>query len=117
MANELVDRMAILVEVRRFLDMGATNSRSLRSDTYVRLQHFVRRSTCVSFRRFWGMCGDNSCNVFMLLFMVLWVHIFARLCRRVVLLLWHAILFSGLRPAGFSPPYSFFLGGFHCLFL
>jgi hypothetical protein len=28
--------------------------RSLRSDTYVRMQHFVRRTTYVPFRRFWG---------------------------------------------------------------
>jgi hypothetical protein len=54
MAAELVDRLAILVAVRRFLGMGAADSRSLRSDTYVRMQHFVRRSTSVPFRRFGG---------------------------------------------------------------
>jgi hypothetical protein len=56
MAAELVDRlMAILVVVRRFLGMGAPDSRSLRSDSYVRMQHFVRRSsTFVPFRRFLG---------------------------------------------------------------
>jgi hypothetical protein len=32
MAVELLDRVAILVAVRRFLGMGATNSRSLRYD-------------------------------------------------------------------------------------
>jgi hypothetical protein len=41
------------VAVRRFPDgMGAADSRSLRSDSYVRMQHFVRRSTYVPFRRF-----------------------------------------------------------------
>jgi hypothetical protein len=42
MAAELVDRWAILVDVRRFLGMGTADSRSLRFDSYVRMQHFVR---------------------------------------------------------------------------
>jgi hypothetical protein len=42
MATELVDRLAILVAVRRFLGMGADHSRSLRSVSYVRMHHFVR---------------------------------------------------------------------------
>jgi hypothetical protein len=54
MAAELVYCLAILVVVRRFPSMGAADSRSLRSDMYVRMQHFVRRSTSVPFRRFWG---------------------------------------------------------------
>jgi hypothetical protein len=45
MAAELVDRLAILVAVRRFLGMGVVDSRSLRSDNSVRMQHFVCRST------------------------------------------------------------------------
>jgi hypothetical protein len=45
---------------------------------------------------FWGMCGESSCHVFLLLFMVLWVPISATLCRRAVLMLWHAFLFLGL---------------------
>jgi hypothetical protein len=52
MAAKLVDRMVILVDVRRFSGMGAADSRSLRSDNYVRMQHFVRRNTSVPFRRF-----------------------------------------------------------------
>jgi hypothetical protein len=52
MAAELVDRQAILVAVRRFRGMGIANSRSLRFDSYVRLQHFVCRSNFVPFRRF-----------------------------------------------------------------
>jgi hypothetical protein len=54
MAVELVDRLAILVGVRRFIGMGAADSRSLRSDGCVRMQHFVRRSTSIPFRRFFG---------------------------------------------------------------
>jgi hypothetical protein len=41
MAGELVDRLAILAAFCRFLGMGATDSPSLRSDNYVRMQHFV----------------------------------------------------------------------------
>jgi hypothetical protein len=55
MATELVDRMAILVAICRFLDMGAGDSRSLRYDNYVLLQHFVRRTT--SFSALSGGCA------------------------------------------------------------
>jgi hypothetical protein len=96
MAAEWVDRMVILVAVRRFLGMDAADSRSLRYDNYVCMQHFVRRTTFAPFRRFWGMCDVNSCNVFLLLFMVLCVPISATLCKRVVLTLWHAFRFLGL---------------------
>jgi predicted membrane protein len=46
---------------------------------------------------FRGMCGESSCNVFLLFVMVLWVNITAMLCKRAVLMLWHAFLFLGLR--------------------
>jgi hypothetical protein len=36
MAAELVDRLAILVAVRRFPCIGVADSRSLRSDNYAR---------------------------------------------------------------------------------
>jgi hypothetical protein len=54
MAAESVDRLAILLAVRRFHGMGVVDSRPLRSDSYIRMQHFVRRSTSVPFRRFLG---------------------------------------------------------------
>jgi hypothetical protein len=54
MAVELVDRLAILVAVRRCHGMGAADSRSLRYDNYVRMQRFVGRSTSVPFRRYLG---------------------------------------------------------------
>jgi hypothetical protein len=54
MAVELVDRLAIFVVVRHSLGMVGAESRSLRSNSYVRMQHFVRRSTNVPFRRFFG---------------------------------------------------------------
>jgi hypothetical protein len=60
------------------------------------------------------MCGVNSCNVFLLLFMALWVPISATLFRRAVLVLWHAFLFFGL--FGFFPLFFFLLGGLHCFF-
>jgi hypothetical protein len=54
MAAELVDHLAILVVVRRFPGMGAADSRSLRSNDYVRMHHLARRSIYVPFRSFLG---------------------------------------------------------------
>jgi hypothetical protein len=54
MAVELIDRLAILVCARGFPGMGAADSRSLRSDIYVRMHEFVRRSTSIPFIRFLG---------------------------------------------------------------
>jgi hypothetical protein len=51
-AAELVDRIVILMACRRFPSMGDVDSRSLRFDSYVRMHHFVLRSTSVPFRRF-----------------------------------------------------------------
>jgi hypothetical protein len=43
--------------------------------------------------------------------------IFAKLCRRTVLMLWRVSLILGLRPVGFFSPCSFLLRGFHhCLY-
>jgi hypothetical protein len=60
------------------------------------------------------MSDVNSCNVFLLLFMVLWVPISATLFRRAVLTLWYAFMFLGFR---FFPLFFFSLGGFPCFFL
>jgi hypothetical protein len=68
---------------------------------------------------FWGLCDENSCNVFLLLFMALWVLISATLFRRAVLMLWHAFLFLGLMCRVFRL-FCFFLrggGGLRCFFL
>jgi hypothetical protein len=54
MACELINRLAILVSVRGFHGMGAADSRSLRSDIYVRMHQFVCRSTSIPFIRFLG---------------------------------------------------------------
>jgi hypothetical protein len=54
MAVDLVDRLAILLIVRRFPSMGAADSRSLRSESYARMKEFVRRFAYVPFRRFLG---------------------------------------------------------------
>jgi hypothetical protein len=54
MAADLVDRLVILVAFRRFLDLGAVDSRPLRFDIYIRIQHFVRRTTYFPFRCFLG---------------------------------------------------------------
>jgi hypothetical protein len=60
------------------------------------------------------MCDVNSCNVFLPLFMALWVPISATLFRRAVLTRWHAFLFLGL---WFFPLFFFLLSGLHCFFL
>jgi hypothetical protein len=60
------------------------------------------------------MCDVNSCNVFLLLFMALWVPISATLFRRAVLMLWQAFLFLGLV---FFPLFFSLLGGLQCFFL
>jgi hypothetical protein len=52
MAVKLVVRLAILVAVRRFRGMGASNSPSLRFDYYVGMHYVIRRYTYVPFRRF-----------------------------------------------------------------
>jgi hypothetical protein len=62
---------------------------------------------------FWGMCDENSCNVFLLLFMALWVPISATLCKRAMQMLWHAFLFLGLRC---FPLFFFLPGGLNCFF-
>jgi hypothetical protein len=87
MAAELVDRLAILVASRRFPGVGAADSRSLRYESYICMQHFVRRATFVPFRRLMEMCDENSCNVFVMFFMVIWVILSATLCKRAVLML------------------------------
>jgi hypothetical protein len=54
MAAELFDRLAILVAVRPCPGIGTVDSRSLRSDNYVHMRHFVRKTTYFPFRRFLG---------------------------------------------------------------
>jgi hypothetical protein len=114
MAAELVDRLAILVVVSRFPGMGVADSRSFRFDSHVRMRHFFVHILILLFGVFGGMCGVSLCNVFLLLFMVLWGPISAMLCRRAVLMLWHAFLFLGLM---FFSRFFFLLGGLCCLFL
>jgi hypothetical protein len=54
MAAEWADCLAILVEAYRFHGMGVADFRFLCYDSYVRMQHFVRRYTYVPFRRCLG---------------------------------------------------------------
>jgi len=100
MAAELVDRVAILVAVRRFFGMGAADSRSLRSGIYVRMQHFVRRTTCVPFRRFLG----NVRREFMQRLSTPLHGTLGSYLRDA--LLWHAFVFLGL---SFFSSHSFLL--------
>jgi hypothetical protein len=111
MPVELVYRMVIVVAIRCFLDMGVADSRSLRFDTNVRTYDTYEISCSsiyllypLSFDGVSGMCGDNSGNVFLLLFMVLWVPIYAMLGRRAMPILWHAFEPLGMPwPKGFFP--------------
>jgi hypothetical protein len=114
MAAELVDRLAILVAVRRFPGMGAAPySRSLRSGSYVRMQNISRTSYVL----FWRFGGDVR-REFM-----------QRLCAAL-----HGTMGSYLRDAlqegsadavayfqflglRFFPRFFFFPSGFHCFFL
>jgi hypothetical protein len=52
MAAELVDPLSILVAFRCLHGMGATDSRSLRSDSFVRIKHF--ELLLFLFGVFWG---------------------------------------------------------------
>jgi hypothetical protein len=52
MAVELVNRLAILVALRRFPSLGVGGYRSFRCESYIRMREFVRWSTNVPFRRF-----------------------------------------------------------------
>jgi hypothetical protein len=54
MAADLVDRLAVMVSIRRFPSMGAAESRSLRCESYARMKEFVRRSAYIPFRLFLG---------------------------------------------------------------
>jgi hypothetical protein len=54
MAVYLIDRLAILVAVRRFPSMGEADSCSLQCDRDVCMQRFARRSSCVLVRLFLG---------------------------------------------------------------
>jgi hypothetical protein len=49
--GRLAPMAAELVVDRRFRGMGSADSRSLRCGSNARMQHFVRRPTCVPFRR------------------------------------------------------------------
>jgi hypothetical protein len=89
MAAELVDRLAILVVIRRFPGMGViADSCSLRYGGYVRMQHFVRRrSTYAPFRRFWGDVRREFMQRLSAALHGTFGSIFATLCRRAMLML------------------------------
>jgi hypothetical protein len=59
MADELVDRLAILVESRRFLGIGGADSRSLRYASYMSVCNtsFVELNYLCSFLAVFGGCA------------------------------------------------------------
>jgi hypothetical protein len=95
--------------------MGAAHSRSLRSYNYVRMHHFVRRTTYFPFLRFLGdVRRELMQRVFAALHGTLGSYISATFCMKAVLILWHAFLLFGL---GFFPLFFFMLGALRCFFL
>jgi hypothetical protein len=112
MADELVDRVVVVVvAARRFLGMNFADSRSLRSNNYVRMQHFVRRTTCVPFRR---LLGDVRREFMQRLFAALHGTLGSYLRDASLQMLWHAFVFLGL---WVFPLFFYLLGGLCYLFL
>jgi hypothetical protein len=79
-----------------------------------RAMHFVRRTTYVPFRLFWGDGGREFMKRLSVLFMVLWVPFSAMLFKRAMPTLWHVFTFLGLR---FVPLFLFLLSALYCFFL
>jgi hypothetical protein len=103
----VADFIASLAWVLPTLVICALATMSVCNISFVELLMFL-------FGVFSGMCDESSCNVFLQLFMVLWDPISTMvLCKRAVLMLWHAFLFLGLR---FFPALFFFLPGGRCCF-
>jgi hypothetical protein len=75
--------------------MGDADSRSLRSDSYVRMRHFCSSNYFCSFSAFFA--GDVRRDVFVMFFMVLLVPISATHRKMAVLMLWDAFPFLGRR--------------------
>jgi hypothetical protein len=92
MAVKLVDRLAILVVVRRFHGMGVDDSRSFHGMGDVRVMSVCNISFIEHYVFLFGvlgkMCDVNLCNVFLRLFMALWAPICMTLLRRAMLTLW-----------------------------
>jgi hypothetical protein len=65
-AIDLVARLVIIMNFRRFLSMGATSHRTLCSESYARMKEFARRYT--HFRRCLGdVRGEPMLRLFMVL--------------------------------------------------
>jgi hypothetical protein len=68
---------------------------------YYRFLLLLVKKLLSNFDVFGGMSGQNFCTVFMLLFIVLWVHVFVMLCMMAVRkLMCHSSLFPGLGLGG-----------------
>jgi hypothetical protein len=94
MAAELVDRLVILVAIDRFPCMVTLVLCVL---TFMSVCNISLALLLYLSGVFGGVYCKNSCNAFLLLFMVLWVPATVTLCRRAVLMLWLAFMFLGLR--------------------
>jgi hypothetical protein len=102
--SELIWR-GIMMAFCRFPRMSVVDCRSLRSYSFARMQHFVRRTTYVPFRRLLeDVWRKFTQRLFAALHGTLGSYL-ATLCRRAVLMLRHAFLFLGLSIL----PHFFFL--------
>jgi hypothetical protein len=105
-AVDLIDRLAIMVAVRRFPSMGAADSLSLWFESYARMTEFIRAcGTCTALYLqmcpsvdFLGMCVMGPWNALMWFFIARWVTISVMPCKMIVVhLLLLASLLRGLR--------------------
>jgi hypothetical protein len=78
------------------------------------MQHLVRRTASLPFRRFLGDVRREFMQRLLMLSMELWVPVSATLCMRAVLMSWHAFLF---RAYAFFHVFFFLLGGLRGFFL
>jgi hypothetical protein len=118
MAAELVDRLAILVAVRRCHGMGTAYFRSLRFYSYIRMPHFVRRSNNIPFRRFPGdMRREIMQRNYAAFHGTLGSYDSDTLHEGSVLMMWHAFVLLGLRLVGLFPPCPFFMLGVSITFV
>jgi hypothetical protein len=103
----------------RFHGMGAADYRSLRFDSYARMQHFVRRTTYVPFRR---ILEDLRREFTQRRLHAAFCHSTLGSYLRDALQEGNddvvaCLLFLGLRHVGFCHVFFFLLGGLRCLFL
>jgi hypothetical protein len=97
-----VDQVELLAYFLRFYCMSAAVSRSLRSNSYVRIKEFVDlfADLLIVFLSAGSrvMCVESACNIFPWFFTAPCDHIFRMLCMRAALMLLRAFLSPWAKP-------------------